>query len=165
MHNNVSPTTVERRRDDYLISTDPAKLNITAIRGFLARSYWANRRTDEVIVRSIANSLCFGIYRVTDENEDGRPGDMAVAGDPRQVAFARVVTDYATFAWLCDVFVDEELRGRGLGKWLIETVLTHPELQGLRRWMLATADAHELYRPFGFGGLSAPERWMDLFTP
>ena len=82
-----------------------------------------------------------------------------------QVGFARVVTDYTTFAWLCDVFVAEEARGQALGKQLVESVLAHPELQGLRRWMLATRDAHELYRRFGFRELAAPERWMERFQP
>jgi len=159
---NHVQTLFERTRAGYLISTDPAKLDPEAIRGFLERSYWANTRPNEVIARTLETSLCFGIY----EREEADAAKSQVAPPTgRQVGFARVVTDYATFAWLCDVFVEEEARGQGLGKWLVETVLAHPELQGLRRWMLATADAHELYRQFGFRELPAPERWMERFQP
>ena len=139
----------EWRRGDYRISTDPSRLDLATIHGFLAgRSYWAAGRPAEVVRRSIENSLAFGLYR----------------GD-EQVGFARVITDYATFAWLADVFVLEAERGRGLGKWLVETVLAHPQLAGLRRWVLATKDAHELYRRFGFAELLRPERWMEMHDP
>ncbi|HLJ57063.1 MAG TPA: GNAT family N-acetyltransferase, partial [Chthonomonadaceae bacterium] len=187
------PVAVERLVDGFLVSTDPARLDLDAVCGFLARSYWAAGRPRAVIERSIANSLCIGIYAphvaahardlppdesdvfVSPRNVEAaprRPSDGGAAGGPderraagRQVAFARVVTDYATFAWLCDVFVEEEFRGRGLGKALVETALAHPALQGLRRWLLATADAHVLYRQHGFVDLTAPERWMERFTP
>ena len=152
----------ERTHSGFLISTDPARLDIDAIAGFLSRSYWANTRSREMIERTLAHSLCFGIYRST-EGEAHPQSRGASVGPLRQVGFARVVTDYATFAWLCDVFVTEEVRGLGLGKQFVETILAHPELQGLRRWMLATADAHELYRQFGFADLSAPDRWMERF--
>ena len=135
---------------EYEISTDHSRLDHDAIAGFLAQSYWAADRTRDVMDRSIENSLCFGLYRTGN-----------AASSAQQVGFARVVTDRATFAWLCDVFVAEEARGKGLGKWLIETVCAHPDLQGLRRWTLATGDAHEFYRPFGFVELSAPARWME----
>ena len=101
-----------------------------------------------MVRRSIDNSLPFGVYR---------GGEL--------VGFARVVTDYATFAWLADVFILKEHRGRGLSKWLMEVILAHPELQGFRRWVLATKDAHELYRRFGFRELHRPERWMERFDP
>ena len=108
------------------------------------RSYWAQGRSLETVEKSIANSLCFGVY-----------------DDERQMGFARVVTDYATFAWLCDVFVDEAYRGRGLGKRLIEAVVAHPDLQNMRNFILATRDAHDLYRRYGgFEPLTNPERWM-----
>ena len=97
---------------------------------------------------SLRNSLVFGVY---EEN--------------RMIAMARVVTDYATFAWLCDVFVDEDYRGRGIGKWLMESILAHPELQGLRRWLLATRDAHGLYSQYGYSSLHNIERWMERFNP
>jgi GNAT superfamily N-acetyltransferase len=133
------------RRGNFLISTDPALLDLPAIHDYLVnRSYWAQGRPPEVIQRSIENSLCFGLY------ESGR-----------QAGFARVVTDQATFAWLCDVFILEPWRGRGLSKWLMECILSHPGLQGLRRIVLATKDAHELYRRYGFAPLSMAERFME----
>lgn len=136
--------TEERRPDGYSISTDKARFDVGLIHNWLSRrSYWAEGRPFEVVRRSIDASLCFGVYA-------GR----------EQAGFARVVTDGATFAWLCDVFILEEHRGRGLGKWLIESVVGHPDLQGLRVY-LATRDAHELYRRYGgFQALPAPDRWM-----
>lgn len=140
---------VESKRENFTISTDPARLDLDIIYDFLARSYWAKDRPRERIERSIANSLVFGLY----------DGDFV-----KQIGLARVVTDYATFAWLCDVFVDDNYRGKGLGKWLMETILSHPDLQGLRRWLLATRDAHELYAQFGWKPLEKPERWMGRFS-
>jgi GNAT superfamily N-acetyltransferase len=137
---------LEVRRDDgYVISTDKSRLDVDFIHRYIAEeSYWARGRSREVQERAIANSLCFGLYC-----------------DGQQVGFARVVSDCATFGWLCDVFVDEAQRGRGLGKWLIETVVAHPDVAPIRRLMLATRDAHELYRRYGgFDMLSNPERWM-----
>ena len=136
---------VSHRRGDYVISTDPAKLDLEFIHGFLDRSsYWAQGRPLAVVQKSLAHSLCFGVY----------------AG-AEQVGLARVVTDYATFAWVCDVFITEPHRGRGLSKWLIECVVTHPDLQGLKQMLLATRDAHGLYRRYGgFDSLPAPEKWM-----
>jgi len=138
-------TLLEVQRDGFTISTDPARLDLDAICSFLSRSYWANERTRETTRRSLEHSLCFGVY-------DGE----------QQIGFARAVTDYATFAWLADVFIAEEYRGRGLGKWLVEVVLSHPDVQSVPRWFLATRDAHELYRRFGFAALTAPERRMEL---
>lgn len=137
------------QRGDFSISTDPALLDLPLIHDFLAnRSYWAAGRPLETVRRSLDNSLCFGLY------ERGR-----------QVGLARVVTDRATFAWLCDVFVLEEFRSRGLSKWLIESVLAHPSLQGLRRILLATRDAHGLYERFGFASLAEPTRFLEVFCP
>ncbi len=139
----------EWHRGEYSISTDSGRLDIGLIHGFLANSsYWASGRDLAVVKRSIENSLNFGLYH----------GDQ-------QVGFARVITDFATFAWLADVFLVDDFRGRGLGKWLIEVILSHPDLQGFRRWVLATKDAHELYRPFGFHQLKRPERWMERPDP
>ena len=135
----------EWRRGDYVSSTDPALLDMDAVHGFLRRSYWAAERPLETIKRSVDGSLNFGLY----------------ANGRRQVGFARVVTDFATFAWLCDVFIDETHRGRGLGVWLIETAVGHPELDCLRLWMLGTRDAHGLYEKAGFRPLSVPEIWME----
>jgi len=135
---------LEAHRGSLLISTDPALVDIQTICAFLKRSYWANDRPRDVIGKSLENSLVFGVY-------DGR----------RQVGMARVVTDFATSAWLCDVFIDEEYRGQGIGKWLIATVLSYPGMQGLHRMMLATRDAQGLYRQFGFTSLHAPEFLME----
>jgi GNAT superfamily N-acetyltransferase len=131
-------------RGEYTISTDKSRLDIEVIHGYLDRSYWAAGRSVETVRRSIENSVAFGVYR-----------------GERQVGFARVITDYATFGWIADVFILEEFQGRGLGKWLTETIVAHPELQGFRRWVLATKDAHDLYRKVGFIGLNRPERWME----
>jgi nitroimidazol reductase NimA-like FMN-containing flavoprotein (pyridoxamine 5'-phosphate oxidase superfamily)/GNAT superfamily N-acetyltransferase len=138
----------ERRVLGITISTDRALLDLEAIHGFLAGSYWAAGVSRETIARSIANSLCFGAY------DDGK-----------QVGFARVISDYATYAYLADVFVAESHRGRGLGKALIAAVVAHPNLQGLRRFMLGTRDANGLYRRFGFRSVRSPERWMEIADP
>ena len=139
---------MEHKRDNFLISDDPARLDIDAICDFLSRAYWADKRPREVIEKSIRFSLNFGVY-------DGT----------RQIGFARVVTDRATFAYLCDVFVHEDYRGKALGKWMMECILGHPELMGLRRWSLATRDAHGLYKQFGFTELDDPSKWMEKFDP
>jgi GNAT superfamily N-acetyltransferase len=139
----------EWRQGEYLISTDQALLDVETIHRYLStESYWATGRSIDTVRHSIEHSLAFGLYE----------------GD-RQAGFARVITDYATFAWLADVFVLEEFRGRGLGKWFMGVIVSHPELKGLRRWVLATKDAHELYRRFGFTGLLRPERWMEMHDP
>jgi GNAT superfamily N-acetyltransferase len=141
---------VEYERNGFLISTNKAKLNVGMIHDYLANSsYWAQGRPIEVVRKAIQNSLCFGLY-----------------AQCQQIGFARVVTDCATFAWLCDVFIIEDYRGQGLGKWLVECVVQHPELQGLRRMMLATQDAHELYRKTaGFTSLKLPEWIMERSNP
>lgn len=132
-------------RGDYTITTDDARLNLDFIHDFLSNhSYWAQGRSLEVMQRALEHSLNFGLFK----------GDS-------QVGFARVVTDYATFAWLADVFIIDKHRGKGLGVWLIEIITSQPHLQGLRRWLLATRDAHELYRRFGFREVVEPQRWME----
>jgi GNAT superfamily N-acetyltransferase len=138
---------VEHRRGEFLISTDRARLDLDVIHGFLTNCYWAKGVPREIVERSIENSLCFGIY-------DG-------AG--AQVGFARVISDFATFAYIADVFVLESHRGRGLGKELMDCIKQHPSLQGLRRWSLSTKDAHELYSQYGFVPLQWPERYMEIF--
>jgi GNAT superfamily N-acetyltransferase len=136
----------EINNDGWLISDDKTRLDRALIHRFLSeRSYWAQNVPMETIDRSIDNSLCFGIYR---------------AG--QQAGFARVVTDCATFAWLADVFILEEHRAQGLGKKLLAGIFAHPGLQGLRRFMLGTRDAHTLYQQFGFGPLKHPERFMEI---
>jgi len=138
------------RGDNFLISTDKQRLDIDLIYNFLSRqSYWAKGVSREIVERSIANSLTFGVYQVTEQRTE-------------QAGFARVISDYATFAYVADVFVIETYRGKDLSKWLVESMRSHPDLQGLRRWLLATKDAHGLYRQFGFRELAAPERWMEL---
>jgi len=137
------PQLLEIQHENFTISTDPSRLNLDAIADMLSRAYWAQGRTRETIVRSLQHSLVFGLY-------DGF----------HQIGLARVASDYATFAWLCDVFIHEDYRGQGLGKWLLETVHGYPDLQGLRRWLLATKDAHGLYSQFGWVPLDSPERWM-----
>jgi|TARA_B100002003_G_C13855998_1_gene419327 GNAT superfamily N-acetyltransferase len=131
-------------RDGFTISTDMDRLDLAFTVDYLARTYWGEGTAKEKIRQSIRNALNFGLYR-----DDGR-----------QVGFTRVVTDYARFAWLSDVFVIDDLRGRDLGKWLVECAVNHPDLAGMSRFLLATADAHGLYRQFGFEALAQPEHFM-----
>jgi GNAT superfamily N-acetyltransferase len=138
----------EHRQGNFVISTDPAKLDVDAIHAFLTRSYWAEGIPRDVVARSLEHSLCFGVYEAE-----------------QQIGLARVVSDFATYAYVADVYILERYRGQGLGKWLMGCILSHPNLQGLRRWQLATLDAHGLYRQFGFIELKAPERHMEMFTP
>jgi GNAT superfamily N-acetyltransferase len=133
----------------YNISTDKALLNFDSIFDYLDhQSYWAVGIPHKTLRTAIENSVCFGVYK-----------------DGIQAGFARVVTDKATFAYLCDVFILPAYRGVGLSKWLVQTIMAHPELQGLRRWSLATLDAHGLYKQFGFAEINNPERWMQIFSP
>lgn len=134
--------------DEFMISDDPARLDPVAIHHYLTRSYWAEGIPLETVRRSITGSLCLGVYR----------------GD-RQVGFARVVTDRATFAYLCDVYILEEYQGRGLGTRLMREVMAHPDLQGLRRFSLVTRDAHGLYEPFGFRRVAEPGRHLEIAKP
>jgi GNAT superfamily N-acetyltransferase len=140
---NKPPVAVQRGA--YRISTDPALLDIGVIHEWLStQSYWAQGRSYEVVAQAIAHSLCFGVYRGSE-----------------QAGFARVVTDYATFGWLCDVFILDAHRGQGLGTWLVETVVAHPQLAEMRLLILATRDAHTLYARHGdFVPLEQADRWM-----
>ena len=138
--------TYEMHENDLLISDDKSRLDRALTFDFLRhRSYWAPEITPEIFERSLENSLCFGVYL-----------------DGKQIGFARVVTDFATFAWLADVFIVEEQRGKGFSKRLVAAVLAHPRLQGLRRFQLGTRDAHGLYAQFGFKPLAFPERFMEI---
>jgi GNAT superfamily N-acetyltransferase len=139
---------MERTRGEFAISTDPSRLDLSTIHRFLRGSYWAAEIPYAVVERAVAGSLPFGVYRGS-----------------TQVGFARVITDRATFAYIADVFIEDAYRGRGLGTWLIETILDHPELQGLRRWMLVTRDAHQLYRKFGFEEARNPAGIMERRDP
>jgi GNAT superfamily N-acetyltransferase len=137
---------IQHRRGEFVISTDPVRLNLEMIYEFLTNCYWAKGIPREIVARSIEHSLCFGVYD----------------GSGAQVGFARVISDFATIAYLGDVFVLESHRGRGLSKWMMECVMQHPKLQGLRRWILLTRDAHGLYSQFGFTPIESPERYMEL---
>jgi GNAT superfamily N-acetyltransferase len=139
-------------KDNFFITTDKERFDINFIHAFLSRSYWAEGISTEVIRRSIDNSLCFGVFEMYKE-------DMPAG---KQVGFARMITDKATFAYLADVFIIEDYRGRGLSKWLMEVIKAHGDLQGLRRMMLATKDAHGLYEQFGFVPLTNTDRWMQI---
>jgi GNAT superfamily N-acetyltransferase len=140
---------MEVKREEFEISTERSRLQIDRIHAFLTdESYWAQTRTREQTETAIEHSICFGLFH----NE-------------LQIGFARVVSDRATFAYLGDVYVDKEFRGRGLSKWMMEVIVSHPELQELRRWLLATLDAHGLYEQFGFAQLRFPERWMEKTAP
>ena len=148
MHENKAMA-FERRRDAYLISTDIRRIDLQFVHRYLSEeSYWAKGVPLDVVRKSIAHSVCFGVYEAE-----------------QQIGFARVVSDCATFAYLADVFIIQAQQGKGLAKWLISCVLSHPELQGLRRWALVTADAHGLYTQSGFRQLAKPERWMELHNP
>lgn len=135
-------------RNSYTLSSDPGRLDVDAIHDFLTNCYWAKGISREVVVRSIENSLCFGVYR-----------------GKKQVGFARVISDFATYAYIGDVFVLESHRGRGLSQWMMEEIINHPRLQNLRRWTLLTRDAHGLYARFGFTPVTKPERYMELHNP
>lgn len=166
-----SEVVVEHRRGEYLVSTDPARLDLDVIHGFLTNCYRAKGIPREVVARSIEHSLCFGIYDVSSEEsppsfrKEREKKDGATQCDAPQIGFARVVSDFATIAYLGDVFVLESHRGRGLSKWMMECIMQHPALQGLRRWILVTRDAHGLYSQFGFTPVKAPERYMELHRP
>jgi GNAT superfamily N-acetyltransferase len=140
---------VVARRGPYFVSTDPRLLDVSLIHKFLSeQSYWAPGIPRDVVGRSLENSLCFGLFC-----------------DSEQIGFARLVTDRATFAWLADVFVIEAHRGQGLGRWLVGSLLEHPDLQGLRRILLGTRDAHGLYQRFGFTPLAEPSRFLEIHRP
>src|SRR5579872_1477588 len=143
-----SEQAVECHKGEFIVSTNPARIELDLVHGFLTKCYWACDIPREVVARSIENSLCFGLY-----------------AQGEQIGFARVISDYATYAYIGDVFVLESFRGRGLGKWLMECVIKHPKLQGLRRWSLVTSDAHGLYAQIGFEPLKKPENYMELHRP
>jgi GNAT superfamily N-acetyltransferase len=148
--NSAADAIVEHRRDGFVLSTDRERLDLNATHEFLAKSsYWATKIPFETFARSAESSLCFGIY------------DSGGA----QVGFARAISDFATFAYIADVFVLDSHRGQGLGKWLMECIQQHPQLQGLRRWVLTTRDAHGLYEQYGFTSPKFPERYMEILRP
>ncbi len=134
-------------KNNYLVSTDKNKINVDYVHGFLSQSYWSPGVPVKVVKKAMKGSLCFGVYY-----------------KDKQVGYARMVTDKATFAYLADVFIDEDHRGKGLAKWLVETILAYPQLQNLRRILLATKDAHKLYEQCGFTSINNPERYM-VYNP
>jgi N-acetylglutamate synthase-like GNAT family acetyltransferase len=134
------------QRDGFFISTDPARLDLDAIERLLRSAYWASERSRAATELAVKNSLCFGLY-------DAQSG--------RQIGLTRVVTDFSTFAWLCDVIIEEQYRGKGLGKWMMEVVLADPRVCHISRWILATSDAHHLYERYGFTPMAHAGRWME----
>ena len=139
---------MECRKNEFTISTDPDRLDITVIHNYLTRAYWSPGIPHDLVKKAVENSLSFGVYK-----------------DEDQIGFGRVVTDYTTTGYIADVFILEEYRGHGLGVWLIKCIMSHPDLQGFRKWMLVTKDAHSLYEKYGFRNLSAPEMYMEITRP
>ncbi|PIO48692.1 MAG: GNAT family N-acetyltransferase [[Chlorobium] sp. 445] len=137
----------------YIVSTDKALLDVDTIHGFLTNCHWARGISRQLVVRSIEHSLCFGVY------------EILPSGARKQAGFARVISDYTTFAYLSDVFILEEYRGQDLAIVLLEKIMNHPDLQGLRRWLLVTTYAHGLYEKFGFSAPAHPEKFMEIFIP
>ncbi len=148
-HRTDTEILAEYSRGEFVISTDPERLSLDVVYGFLTNCYWAKGIPREVVAQSIQSSLCFGVYD----------------GNGAQVGFARVISDFATIAYIGDVFVLETHRGHGLGKWLMQCIMQHPRLQNLRRWILTTRDAHGLYSQVGFTPVKFPERFMELHNP
>jgi GNAT superfamily N-acetyltransferase len=146
----------EAQRDGFLISTDPTLIDLDAVHAVLTTIYWSEGIPKETVWRGIEGSIAFGVY----DTSRGRAGSVGA-----QVGFARVITDRATFAYLSDVFIIDGYRGRGLSKWLMEVILAHPELQGLRRFCLLTKDAHGLYARYGFKPLPDPGRYLEIIDP
>lgn len=139
---------MEWTKNDFTITTDKQKIDVPYVHRFLTQSYWAENIPSETVQKSIEGSLSFAVFH-----------------QQKQIGFARVITDAATFAYLADVFIDEAYRGQGLSKWLMEVIVNHPSLQGLRRFLLATRDAHSLYSQFGFSSLTHVDRWMQIHHP
>jgi GNAT superfamily N-acetyltransferase len=138
---------VSYEKDDFYITTDFQRIDINITCSLLSKSYWASSRSRDIIIKSLENSLCFSLFH-----------------KHKQIGLVRVVTDCATFAYLCDVIIDEEYRNNGLGTWFMECVFKYPDLKNLRRFCLATKDAHEFYRKFGFDNLTNPERFMEIIN-
>jgi len=145
-------------RDGFVISDERALLDVDAIHAFLRACYWSPGIHRSRVERAIENSLCFGVYDISKQ----RPRSSESHGvGLLQVGFARVVSDFSSFAYLCDVYIEESHRGRGLSKWLMETIISHPDLEGLRRFCLMTRDAHGLYEQFGFRPMPDPARYLE----
>ncbi len=140
---------ISETKGDFFITTDPSKLDISAIHDFLSNhSYWSRNIPFEKVKTSIDNSLNFGLFN-----------------KGRQIGYARIISDFSTIAYLGDVYVLDEFRGQGHSKWLMEKVMAHPNLQGLRRWILLTGTAHELYKKYGWTSIASPDKWMEKHNP
>ena len=138
------------KKDTFILSTDQTLLQVDRIHRFLSQeAYWCLNIPLEVVKKSIRNSLCFGLYSTS-------------KSEPLQIGYARIISDFATFAWLCDVYVEKDWRGKALSKWMMECLISHPDLKGLRRICLATKDAHSLYLKYGFEVTKTPENWMEI---
>ena len=163
--------TISARREPFLISTDPAIIDLDVVHDVLTSLYWCEGIPKETVRRGIEGSITFGVYDTSRPRSSARPEirghepSAGYQGFPAQVGFARVITDKATFAYLSDVFIIDEYRSRGLSKWLIETILVHPDLQGLRRFCLLTRDAHGLYARYGFKPLPDAARYLEIWNP
>lgn len=136
---------IECRNNQYMISTDQTLLDIDVLHAFLKQTYWSSGIPKEILQNAINNSLCFGVYE-----------------EKKQIGFARAISDFSTFAYLADVFIIESYRGKKLSSWLMQTIVSHPQLQGLRCWLLRTRDAHGLYKKFGFSQPKSPENYMEI---
>lgn len=136
---------VDYKKDDFYVTTDNRKIDLDAVCALLSQSYWANTRTKDVVIKSLENSLCFSLFHCE-----------------KQIGLIRVITDLATFAYLCDVIIDQEYRHGGIGTWFMGCVFEYPDLKDLRRWCLLTRDAHEFYKKFGFSNLDNPEKYMEI---
>ncbi len=136
---------INYEKGEFSITTDLKSIDMEKVYELLSESYWANNRSQNIINKSIENSLCFSLFHKS-----------------KQIGFFRVITDYATYAYLCDIIIDRDFRHKGLGKWSLECIFNHPELKNIKRWSLITKDAHEFYRQFGFTELNNPERYMEL---
>jgi len=144
----INEIIVKLKNENFTINTNKDKLQLTVIHGYLSRSYWSENIPIEIVEKSIKLSFCFGVYLFD-----------------KQVGFARLITDFCTFAYLADVFILEEYQGKGLSKWLMHEIVNHPDMQGIRRWSLTTADAHGLYQQFGFSALKKPNVYMEMHFP
>lgn len=140
---------VKAEKGEYLLSTDKSKLDLKMIHEFLSNeSHWAKNIPYERVKKSIENSLCFGLYH-----------------GEKQIGFARVISDYSTIAYLGDLFILKDHRGKGLSRWMLEVIMNHPDLTGLRRWILVTKDAHDVYQQYGWAMVARPENWMEIHDP
>ena len=161
---------IEHQHGNYLISDDPARLDATAVHAYLSRSYWSENIPLDVVQRALQGSICVGAYQLSGASSSAKAsaivhGAMADKSEDKQVGLVRIISDCATFAYLCDVYILEEHRRHCLAKAMLAFSLRHPRLQGLRSWSLRTRDAHPLYAQFGFKPIDNPDSYMVLRFP